>query len=584
MVTKSYFWPIFFGVVFLIVSTCGPQDQGRLSEGGGRLSGADQERAWIRLHTDSVGPLRAQCQQQALDVTGSHQRRGFVDVWAKPAELAALAQTSAELILRREPLRALSLWAEAGDYREPEQIVLFMDQIQARYPQIAKKVLLEESLFEGASLWAMKISDNVATEEPEPTFLMDCQTHAREVMTPEVAIDMIEQLTAGYGQDPELTRFVDSMEIWVVPVVNPDGANYVAAGNPWWRKNRNPDCGVDINRNYAHGYQKCWGSSSSCGSDAYHGTGPASEPETRAMQALMARIRPMYYLSYHSYGEYILWSGGCGRTEEEELFALVGQELNQRLENDEGRTGEWATGNIAETIYQAPGGSESAAYGAYGALAFGIEINAESLRPDYEVWRDVTVERQRVAWQYLLELTLDGPSVRGLVSDAHSGIAVPAQYQFVNRPFSSGQDSLHTDAQGRFGRAVLPNIELEIVFSAEGYQELSRTVQIGAGPVDLAIALLPLGQESDGGTEPDGESLVDEDIESDAGTEPDAGTQPDDELGGDEVGADSDEGQGEAEAMPSRTSSCAHVGGSGGAGFVFMLMFFVWAPRRRRNQ
>jgi len=70
----------------------------------------------------------------------------------------------------------------------------------------------------------------------------------------EMMIDAIEYLTQHYGTDPTVTRWVDQMEIWIVPAVNPDGAGFVHAQDPWWRKNRSEVCdgsiGVDLNRNF----------------------------------------------------------------------------------------------------------------------------------------------------------------------------------------------------------------------------------------------------------------------------------------------------------------------------------------------
>jgi len=60
-----------------------------------------------------------------------------------------------------------------------------------------------------------------------------------------------EQLFAGYGIDPAITAVVDEHEIWVVPVWNPDGYDYVFSTDNLWRRNRRPvdgAVGVDLNR------------------------------------------------------------------------------------------------------------------------------------------------------------------------------------------------------------------------------------------------------------------------------------------------------------------------------------------------
>ncbi len=441
-----------------------------------------------RLYTDVPGKLRYLLSREGVEVAGSHQRLGFVDVYTTPGERDRLVVRHAGRIetfgalTTRQPL-ALS------DYHDPAEISAFLDQVEMDYPDIAMKVIVEDELFEGNTIYAMKISDNVGQDEDEPTYLMDGQIHAREVMTAEVQMDAIEHLTSNYGTDTDVTRWVDSMEIWIVPVVNPDGAAYVHTVEPMWRVNRNPDCGVDLNRNFSWSYRQCWGSSDRCGDEDYHGTGPNSEPETQAMDALMAAVLPMYYINYHTYGEYIVWPGGCGRVDDQDLFMQIGTELNNRVRTDDGQTGHWTIGNVPDAMYPAPGGADDQAYGAHGAIAFTFELNSQSFQPDYATWRDLTALRQRDAWGHLLERTLTGPSIRGHTFDAATADPVAAGYQFADHPFTSGQLPLRTDAAGRFGRAVLPGSDHLVVFTAAGYLPESRQVHVDAGPVDLEVPM-----------------------------------------------------------------------------------------------
>jgi hypothetical protein len=371
-----------------------------------------------RLYTSSPGKLRYLLSRAGVDVTGSHHRLGFVDVYTTPEERDRLLIRHADRIRTighlstRQPL-ALS------DYTDPAEMSAFLDQVEMDYPDIAMKVTIEDTLFEGHSIYAMKFSDNVAVDEDEPTYLMDGQMHAREVMTAEVQMDAIDWLTSNYGTDADVTRWVDGMEIWIVPVVNPDGAAHMHTGNSMWRTNRHPGCGVDLNRNNSWSYRQCLGSSDQCGAEDFHGSGPASEPETMAMDALMAELRPMYYINYHSFGEYIVWPGGCGLVDEHELFLNVASELNNLVRTDDGQTGHWTIGNVPEAMgYSAPGGADDQAYGAHGAVAFTIELNSTDFQPDYDNWRDVTVTRQRDAWGFLLERTLTGPALTGHTYDA----------------------------------------------------------------------------------------------------------------------------------------------------------------------
>jgi hypothetical protein len=73
------------------------------------------------------------------------------------------------------------------------------------------------------------------------------------------------------------------LDVWVVPVYNPDGLA---------RNSRRNAHGVDLNRNYPYGWVDLDGSYES-------GPKPASEPETRAMMRFLTRIDPDYVLSFH---------------------------------------------------------------------------------------------------------------------------------------------------------------------------------------------------------------------------------------------------------------------------------------------
>ena len=114
-----------------------------------------------------------------------------------------------------------------------------MNATAANYPSIAMVVNLTQKYgmpqtWQGNDIFAMKISDNVALEEDEETFLMVSAHHGNEYGTPVVALDAIERLTQLYGSDPTITNLVDTREIWIAPVWNPDGY-------PTSRRNRQPE-------------------------------------------------------------------------------------------------------------------------------------------------------------------------------------------------------------------------------------------------------------------------------------------------------------------------------------------------------
>ena len=104
--------------------------------------------------------------------------------------------------------------------------------------------------YEGRDMLGVKISDNVGTDENEPEVLFDAHQHAREHLTVEMALYLLHLFADNYATDTRISNVVNSREIWIVPKVNPDGAEYDIATGTYrsWRKNRQPNSGSSLRR------------------------------------------------------------------------------------------------------------------------------------------------------------------------------------------------------------------------------------------------------------------------------------------------------------------------------------------------
>ncbi len=100
----------------------------------------------------------------------------------------------------------------------------------------------------------------------KPGVFMYSQEHAREWVTPLVAMESAERLLRNYGQDPNITSLIDNLDIFIVPSINPDGAHYSVYDFNSQRRNMTNHCtgasaapasrnswGVDLNRNFSVG-------------------------------------------------------------------------------------------------------------------------------------------------------------------------------------------------------------------------------------------------------------------------------------------------------------------------------------------
>ncbi len=206
-------------------------------------------------------------------------------------------------------------------------MVQVLQDAQAAHPDIVKVSSIGKSA-EGRDIWVVKVSDNVAVDEPEPEVMFDSLHHAREHLSLEQSLAILRWLTDGYGSDARITKIVDSREIWIIPSVNPDGAEWDLTGDPYreWRKNRQVNAGsvhkgTDLNRNYGYHWACCGGSSGSTASETYHGRTAFSAPETRAMRDFMLSRRVdgqqqiELAITFHTAGEEILWPYGYTKTD-----------------------------------------------------------------------------------------------------------------------------------------------------------------------------------------------------------------------------------------------------------------------------
>ncbi len=213
-----------------------------------------------------------------------------------------------------------------GGYYTFNEVLAQLDTMRAMFPGlITAKESIGKSL-EGRSIYMVKISSSINSDENKPQLLFTALHHARE---PEGVMQMIYYmyyLLENYNTDPIVKYLVDNRAVYFIPVVNPDGYEYNRRAHPggggMWRMNRrnNSDgsAGVDLNRNY--GPYKYWdapngGSDVNPGTDTYRGTAPFSEPETQVIRDFLSSHKIKCALNYHTYGNDLISPYGALDTE-----------------------------------------------------------------------------------------------------------------------------------------------------------------------------------------------------------------------------------------------------------------------------
>gem|GEM_PF-776435 len=272
----------------------------------------------VRVAVDSEYQVRP-LQEMGLDIVGG-VRNESVELICFPEELArirSLGYYAEVLIEDMEQHYAAQYEGDSmGPYHTYDEAVAHMDSIHALYPNITTAKFSIGQSIQGREQWVIKVSDNPTMDEDEPEVLFDGLTHAREPIGLETCLTLLNQLCAGYGSNPTITNLVNNREIFLLPVVNPDGYVYNQQTNPngggMWRKNRRLNAGgsygVDLNRNFGFnwGYNNI-GSSPTPSSDTYRGTAPFSEPETQNLRQFCNGRNLAIAWNIHSYGGYIIY-------------------------------------------------------------------------------------------------------------------------------------------------------------------------------------------------------------------------------------------------------------------------------------
>ncbi|GAA0943696.1 M14 family zinc carboxypeptidase [Nonomuraea longicatena] len=243
------------------------------------------------------------------------------------------------------------------------------------------------------------------------------QEHAREWVTPLVTIEAAERLLRNHRRDPATRRLLQRTDVFIVPTVNPDGANYSFYDFPMQRKNLTNHCpaqqsdpalrnswGVDINRNYASGSLSdgYFGASANCQSGSFAGPGEHSEPESRNVMWLAKTYRNIKFaMNVHSYGGFFMWPPGAykldGRVtlprptaEQEAYFMRSARTIEQAIAAHRG-TVTWPqqTGPVTDVLYSAAGNSADELWYEYGVFGWDFEVGADLWDPAARTWRAV---------------------------------------------------------------------------------------------------------------------------------------------------------------------------------------------------
>ncbi len=270
----------------------------------------DKVRIGIRLTDDGQRAIAQQFLGQRKDLS----RAGYVEFTAGWKEFFALQQAG----LRPELVVAVES-AQLFDqgFHQLAQVDSAMEYLNQAYPMLTTLQTIGSSAFWGLPIRGIRISALRTGHQQAASLLLTAGHHANEPVGVEICLHLMNYLCRNYDIDSRVKAWLDAIEVWIVPVVNPDGYRLIFSDSLRliWRKNLrdnngdgrfSPDCdGVDLNRNYDYN----WGVAGehSIQSNYYCGPSPFSEPEIVAIRNLTERNAFSLHLDFHSAGEKVLY-------------------------------------------------------------------------------------------------------------------------------------------------------------------------------------------------------------------------------------------------------------------------------------
>lgn len=450
-------------------------------------------------------------QLQALKPMGIkilHQEiSGVTDVIIEEGRLSELLAAGYE-VFDLKPWSLTGLDEIDPEYHTYEEYIETLEQYAADYPDLCKLDSIGHAQQFPRTIWSMKVSDNAAVEEDELAVLYIGVHHACEVMGGETLLYMIGHLLENYGTDPEITAWIDDYEIFFVPLLNPDGNYAVTEGiSYFWRKNaRDIDGdstyyeftggtwwsddteGIDLNRNYDWFWDT--GGTGNPWSYYYRGDSAFSESETQALRDLALEQHFVTGISFHSYGEVIIypWDYGGQPGPDQDVYDEFASQLAAGFIDDWGNP-------YYTSVYEAESGQcRNWFYGAQGSFNFCVELLEYPvfIPPGDELeWR---TELYYGGAKYLLQ-RVGQSGMTGNITDAATGEPVYARVEIAGRISEQVDPRYNEPLYGRYTRLLNPG-DYEIIVLAEGYDTTFVAVTVEEVMVMENIILEPLSSIS----------------------------------------------------------------------------------------
>ena len=257
-----------------------------------------------------------------------------------------------------------------SQYQAYNTFVSYMDCLSSTYENLVTVYTIGSSS-EGRPLKVVKVGKPGSQKK---AIWIDGGIHAREWISPASVTFILKEFVENSGS---YSNILNNYDIYIMPSVNPDGYEYSRNHDRMWRKTRSRNAGsscigTDPNRNWGYKWGGKGASNQPC-TEIYRGAYAFSEPETAAVRdfILARRYNIAMYLTFHSYGQMILYPWGYEREDHSDEYEL--ERMGKVAARAMGRG--YTVGSAAKVLYPAAGGSDDWAKGGAGIkYSYTIEL------------------------------------------------------------------------------------------------------------------------------------------------------------------------------------------------------------------
>lgn len=397
-----------------------------------------------------------------LHLLGESHRSEEVVAKKRPAMLVRFAAAGADLQLcDKDGTPALvgrKSVVDRGGYPTYSEIESMMQNWATNYPSICQLHEIGRSV-QNRPLWALNITDNPGVEEDEPEFKYVSTMHGDEWTCMVMCLEFIDHLLTNYGSDPQITYYVDEIDIWIMPVMNPDG--YVVPR----RTNAN---GYDLNRSFPE-----W-----TNGDA--NTTAGKQAEVAAIMewtfdssfVLSANMHTGALLVNYPYDNDGVGSGNYAATPDDDMFIYISEEYSRtNLPMWNGSFYHGITNGSA--WYETDGCMQDWHYRYESCNEVTLELSDTKI-PNYSEMPGFWDDNRDSMLNYMATCLI---GVRGIVYDAQTGDPLAATVMVADNTQPNRTDP----DVGDYHRMLLPGT-YDLTFTADGYDPVTvNDVVVNAG-------------------------------------------------------------------------------------------------------